>query len=71
MTGSYYKGDDFVGHLTTITNARLADQGFGVSELAREMGFSRTTLHRLMKEVFNCSASLYVNKKSLKKPIKC
>jgi AraC-like DNA-binding protein len=46
---------------------RLAEQYFGVSELAREMEISRSTLHRKVKEAFNCSASRYISQKRLEK----
>ena len=67
MTGAPLSGEKFVDRLNTIAKARLADHRFGVSALAREMEMSRSTLHRKVKETFNCSASRYISQKRLEK----
>jgi AraC-like DNA-binding protein len=68
MTASLLSGENFKERLNTITKARLADHHFGVSALAREMEMSRSTLHRKVKQAFNCSASRYISQKRLEKP---
>jgi TolB-like protein/AraC-like DNA-binding protein len=48
-TGS--PGDDrFVEKLNTLIHAKMGEYQFGVSELAKEMGMSRSNLHRRVKE---------------------
>lgn len=67
MTASLSSKEDFKERLNAIAEARLADQNFGVSELAREMKMSRSTLHRKMKTVFHKSVSKYICHKRLEK----
>jgi AraC-like DNA-binding protein len=67
MVISQLSGEEHYLRLTAITEVRLKDHNFGVSELAREMGFSRTTLHRKVKGIFHCSASRYICHKRLEK----
>ncbi|MBN1986252.1 MAG: helix-turn-helix transcriptional regulator [Prolixibacteraceae bacterium] len=59
--------EEFTRQLNTVTDARLSDQSFGVSELAREMEISRSTLHRKVKEVFHESASQFISHKRLER----
>jgi transcriptional regulator GlxA family with amidase domain len=65
MSGSLLSGEDFTGRLNAISKDRHADHNFGVSALAREMEMSRSTLHRKMKQAFNCSASRYISQRRL------
>jgi transcriptional regulator GlxA family with amidase domain len=65
MSGSLLSGEDFTGRLNAISKDRLANHNFGVSALAREMEMSRSTLHRKVKQAFNCSASRYISQKRL------
>jgi AraC-like DNA-binding protein len=65
MTGAPISGEEFTARLNTIATARLADHNLGVSALAREMEMSRSTLHRKVKQAFNCSASRYISQKRL------
>jgi len=67
MPGLLLSGKEFIDRLNAIAEARLADHRFGVSALAREMEMSRSTLHRKVKEAFNCSASRYISQKRLVK----
>ncbi len=67
MTGAPLSGKEFTERLNTIAKARLADHHFGVSALAREMEMSRSTLHRKVKQAFNCSASRFISQKRLVK----
>ena len=67
MTVSHLSGKEFTERLNTITDARLADQKFGVSELARELDMSRSTLHRKVREAFHESANQYISHKRLER----
>jgi AraC-like DNA-binding protein len=53
--------------LTEITKANLTNSQFGVSELAREMGMSRSNLHLRVKKVAKISVSQFINQVRLKK----
>jgi AraC-like DNA-binding protein len=65
MTGASFSEKEFAERLNATTKARLTDHHFGVSALAREMEMSRSTLHRKVKQAFNCSASRYISQKRL------
>ncbi len=52
--------DLFLLRLKEITEANLSKDHFGVSDLAREMGMSRSNLHRRFKLITNTSISRYV-----------
>ena len=45
----------FLNRLTEITEENLSNEQFGVSELAREMGMSRSNLHRKVKSATKTS----------------
>jgi len=60
-------GEELILQLTAVTEIKLHDHSFGVSELAREMGFSRSTLHRKMNEFFHCSCSRFICQSRLKR----
>ncbi len=70
MTGSTSSRKDFMERLTAITEANLTNDQFGVSELAHEMGMSRSNLHRRIKEEANLSVSQFINQVRLKKALK-
>jgi AraC-like DNA-binding protein len=59
--------NDFLAKLTEITGANLANDQFGVSELAREMGMSRSNLHRKVRSAHGTSVSQFINQLRLKK----
>ncbi len=67
MKGSSHNGHDFLERLTAITEANLTNAQFGVSELAREMGMSRSNLHIRVKKLRKTSASQFINQVRLKK----
>lgn len=50
----------FLNRLTQITEANLSNEQFGVSELVREMGMSRSYVHRHLKALTNQSISHFV-----------
>jgi TolB-like protein/AraC-like DNA-binding protein len=67
MAESSLNGQSFSDMLTQIIEANLENEQFGVNELAREAGLSRSTLHRkLIKETGN-SATDFITLKRLEK----
>ena len=65
MTASILSGKEFADRLIAVTEARLADHRFGVSELAREMEMSRSSLHRKVNEAYHESTSQFISHKRL------
>ncbi len=57
----------FINRLTEITEANLQNEQFGVSELAREMGMSRSHIHRRLIALSNQSVSKFIREVRLKK----
>jgi TolB-like protein/AraC-like DNA-binding protein len=57
----------FLKWATEITEANLHNEQFGVSELAREMGISRATLHRKIILIAKTSVSKFICQIRLKK----
>ena len=61
------KEKKFLEKLTQISEENLTNEQFGVSELARGMGMSRTSLHRNVKSITGTSASRFIRIIRLKK----
>lgn len=57
----------FLDRLDKIIEANVTNPQFGVSELAREIGISRSLLHRRLKSYLNQSVSKYIRTVRLKK----
>ncbi len=57
----------FLTRLKSIVDANLEDEKFGVSELANEMGMSRSALYRHLKKTKNVSISRYIRQQRLYK----
>lgn len=57
----------FIQKLTQIIESNLQDEQFGVSELAQEMGMSRSNLHLKIKSATDLSASQYLRQYRLKR----
>jgi AraC-like DNA-binding protein/TolB-like protein len=66
MNGSL-SNKEFLDRLTEITKANLTNAQFGVSELAREMGMSRSNLHLRVKKLTKKSVSQFINQVRLEK----
>ena len=66
MVASYSSDNEFITKLKEITKANLDNPQFGVSWLAREMGMSRTNLHRKVKLIEKISVSQFINQIRLK-----
>ena len=59
--------EGFLKKLTELTEANLANEQFGVSELAREMGMDRSNLHRKVKSITKTSVSQIIRQARLKR----
>jgi AraC-like DNA-binding protein/TolB-like protein len=67
MIGTSFNAEEFLERLTEITKANLTNSQFGVSELAREMGMSRSNLHLRVKKLTKTSVSQFINQVRLEK----
>ena len=52
--------EDFINHITEIISDNIADEQFGVSELAAKLHMSRSTLLRRIKKQTGVSASQFI-----------
>jgi len=59
--------DQFLKKLSGIIETNLKNEQFGVSELAREMGMSRSHIHRKLKSITNQSVSQFIREIRLEK----
>ena len=57
----------FLRKLSSLIEANLENERFGVSELARETGMSRSNLHRKVKSITGNSVSQLIREIRLKK----
>lgn len=57
----------FVSQITSIVGDHLGDEKFGVSELAKKAGLSRSYLHRRLQEIKGQSVSRFIREIRLKK----
>jgi len=69
MTGATHNGNDFLSRLKEIVEANLHNEQFGVTELAREVGMSRTYIHRRLKSISSKSASQFIREYRLQKAL--
>lgn len=60
MNDSTTAGNEFLGQIRAIVEDNLSKEGFGVSELAREAGMSRSNLLRKVKKQAGLSVSRFV-----------
>ena len=67
MTNKNSHNDQFLTMLTEITEANLTNEQFGVSELAKEMGMSRSNLHRKVIFTTKTSVSQFIRQYRLKR----
>jgi TolB-like protein/AraC-like DNA-binding protein len=56
----------FINRITAIIDANLSNEKFGVSELANELGISRSNLHRKVKKIKNITATQFIKQVHLK-----
>ncbi len=67
MTVNANEDQAFLNRLTEITEANLNNEQFGVSELVREIGMSRSYIHRRLKSISNQSVSHFIRSVRLEK----
>ena len=58
--------NDFLNRVTTIIGENISNEQFGVSELAREVGMSRSNLLRKIKSLTDVSVSVFIRQVRLK-----
>ena len=58
--------NEFLNRITVIIEKNISNELFGVSELAREVGMSRSNLLRKIKNLTNLSASQFISQVRLK-----
>lgn len=59
------RDDRFIADLTSLVDQHLDDEDFGVDELVREIGMSRTHLHRKLKALTGISAGALIKRQRL------
>jgi TolB-like protein/AraC-like DNA-binding protein len=59
--------NDFLNRVTAIIEENISNEQFGVSELAREVGMSRSNLLRKIKSLSDVSVSVFIRQVRLKK----
>lgn len=67
MTESTARHSDFLSKATEIIEENISNEQFGVSELAEEMGMSRSNLLRKIKKITGVSVSQFIRQIRLKK----
>lgn len=67
MTGATNNGQDFISRLREIVEANFHNEQFGVTELMRKMGMSRSFIHRHLKKLTNQSISHFIRTVRLEK----
>ncbi|RRB07606.1 helix-turn-helix domain-containing protein [Larkinella rosea] len=60
-------GDSFRSRLDSLIERNLADPSLSIETICRELGVSRSSLHRLVKEETNLSVTLYIRQFRLEK----
>lgn len=64
---AHNRGQDFIRRLTEVIEANLHNHQFGVDDLAREMGVSRSYIHRHLKRLGNRTISQFIRSVRLTK----
>jgi len=66
MPDPQHSNNDFLNRITKIIEENISNEQFGVSELAREIGMSRSNLLRKIKKLCNLSVSQFISQVRLK-----
>jgi len=66
MPDSYSGDNDFISKITDIVEENISNEQFGVSELASEIGMSRSNLLRKLKKITKLSVSQFIRQVRLK-----
>ncbi|WP_372753986.1 helix-turn-helix domain-containing protein [Labilibaculum sp.] len=69
MPDQFFSENDFLVKITSVIEKNISDEKFGVSELASEIGMSRSNLLRKIKKASNLSVSQFIRKVRLKKAL--
>lgn len=69
MTGAILNGKELLERLTEVTESNLTSEQFGETELARNLGISRSNLHRKVKKEAKCSVSRFICRVRLQKSL--
>lgn len=64
-----HQDKDFLSQLTSVVEENLADENFGVSELAEAINMSRSNLLRKLKKSTGLSVSLFIRQVRLKRAV--
>lgn len=67
MPDAHFTEKDFLAQITKVIDENLSNEQFGVSELAREIGMSRSNLLRKLKKQTRLSASQFIRQLRLKR----
>jgi TolB-like protein/AraC-like DNA-binding protein/Tfp pilus assembly protein PilF len=67
MQDSSTNSNDFLIRITSVVEANISDEQFGVSELAREMNMSRSNLLRKVNKLTKLSVSQFIRQVRLRK----
>ncbi len=70
MTDDPFTENDFLQKITEVIEENLSDEQFGVSELAQEIGMSRSSLLRKVKKETQLSVSQFIRDLRLKRAMK-
>lgn len=70
MQESFFIENDFIRKITEIIGQNISDEQFGVSELAQELGMSRSNLLRKIKKSVKLSASQFIKQVRLEQAMK-
>lgn len=60
MSNANIKENDFLNKITGLIEANISNEQFGVTELAKEVGMSRSNLLRKVKKATNLSVSQFI-----------
>ncbi len=66
MSELHSRENDFIRKINDLIEEHISDENFGVSELAGEIGMSRSNLLRKIKKLTNLSVSQYISQLRLK-----
>ena len=70
MNGSLSNEQKFIRNLTEKILANLNNNEFGVKELARELGASRTSLNRKLQKILNYTVNQFIREVRLQEALK-
>lgn len=69
MPGLQNREDSFLAGVYKVLDQHLSEEDFGIEQLCRQVGMSRTQLHRKLKALTNLSASHFIRQYRLQQAI--